>query len=154
MSKSKFVGVALATFVAASLTACSGDDDSGYVSETRKAQDYAYETALGMPWDMLERAVKSGNMSLYIPKSYKSEKENTQPPFMMMTSTSSPIGVTAGVFFETKRSNEIQSVKVNGGKCKIELERSFGLSGDIECDAKSVSKIEIETTAGKFAYKF
>ena len=150
MSKSKFVGVALATLVAASLTACGGDDDSGYVSETRKAQDYAYETALGMPWDMLERAIKSGNMSLYIPKSYKSEKENTQPPFMMMTS----VGGVAGVFFETKRSNEIQSVKVNGGKCKIELERSFGLGGDIECDAKSVSKIEIETTAGKFAYKF
>ena len=150
MSKSKFVGVALATFVAASLMACGGDDDSGYVSEIRKAQDYAYETALSMPWDMLDKAVKSGNMSLYIPKSYKSEKPNTQPPFMMMTSA----GGVAGVFFETKRSNEIQSVKVNGGKCEIELDKSFGLSGDIKCDAKSVSTIEIETNAGKFTYKF
>ena len=149
MSKSKFVGVALATFVAASLTACGGDDDSGYMSETRKAQDYAYETALSMPWDMLDKAVKSGNMSLYIPKSYKSEKPNTQPPFVILMEQ----GEQSGIAFEARRFNEIKSFTINGGKCESGKIES-GAMAQIKCDAKSVSTIEIETNAGKFTYKF
>lgn len=135
MSKSKFLGVALATCMAASLTAC----DSGYVEETRKPNDYIAD------WNMAERY----GVKAIIPKSYKSEKPNTQPPFVILMEQ----GEQSGIAFEARRFNEIKSFTINGGKCESGKIES-GAKAQIKCDAKSVSKIEIDTIAGKFTYKF
>ena len=136
----KFVLTSVLAFVAVGFVAC----DSGYVEETRKPQEYLDK------WN--EVADQAGEVT--IPKSYKSEKENTQPPFIVLIGQ----GNKGGVVFENKRVDEIQSFKVNGGKCeasKIRKDTSgrpaFAL---LKCDAKSVSKIELDTSAGKFTYKF
>ena len=135
MSKSKFLGVALATCMAASLTAC----DSGYVEETRKPNDYIAD------WNMAERY----GVKAIIPKSYKSEKENTQPPFVILMEQ----GEQSGIAFEARRFDEIKSFTINGGKCESGKIES-GAKAQIKCDANSVSKIEIDTITGKFTYKF
>lgn len=136
MSKSKFLGIALATFVAASLTAC----DSGYVEETRKPNDYIAD------WNMAEQRY---GVKAIIPKSYKSEKPNTQPPFVILMEQ----GKQSGIAFEARRFDEIKSFTINGGKCESGKIES-GAKAQIKCDANSVSKIEIDTIAGKFTYKF
>ena len=62
-------------------------------------------------------------------------------------------GEQSSIAFEARRFNEIKSFTINGGKCESGKIES-GAKAQIKCDAKSVSKIEIETNAGKFTYKF
>ncbi len=131
----KLVLASVLAFVAAGFVAC----DSGYVEETRKPNDYIAD------WNMAERY----GVKAIIPKSYKSEKPNTQPPFVILMEQ----GEQSGIAFEARRFNEIKSFTINGGKCESGKIES-GAKAQIKCDAKSVSKIEIETNAGKFTYKF
>lgn len=115
--------------------------DSGYVEETRKPNDYIAD------WNMAERY----GVKAIIPKSYKSEKPNTQPPFVILMEQ----GENSGIAFEAGRFNEIKSFTINGGKCESgKIESGVSAKAQIKCDAKSVSKIEIDTIAGKFTYKF
>lgn len=132
----KLVLVSVLAFVAAGFVAC----DSGYVEETRKPNDYIAD------WNM---AVERYGVKAIIPKSYKSEKPNTQPPFVILMEQ----GEQSGIAFEARRFNEIKSFTINGGKCESGKIES-GAMAQIKCDAKSVSTIEIETNAGKFTYKF
>ncbi len=131
----KLVLASVLAFVAAGFVAC----DSGYVEETRKPNDYIAD------WNMAERY----GVKAIIPKSYKSEKPNTQPPFVILMEQ----GEQSGIAFEARRFNEIKSFTINGGKCESGKIES-GAKAQIKCDAKSVSTIEIETNAGKFTYKF
>ena len=119
--------------------------DSGYVEETRKPQDYIAD------WS---RAVEQGFKAI-IPKSYKGGKGNTQPPFIILIS----LEKQGAILVENKRFDEIQSFKVNDGKCEVGRTRNGSSdeepsAAEIKCDAKSVSKIELDTSAGKFTYKF
>ncbi len=132
----KLVLASVLAFVAAGFVAC----DSGYVEETRKPNDYIAD------WNM---AVERYGVKAIIPKSYKSEKPNTQPPFVILMEQ----GEQSGIAFEARRFNEIKSFTINGGKCESGKIES-GAMAQIKCDAKSVSTIEIETNAGKFTYKF
>ena len=132
----KLVLASVLAFVAVGFVAC----DSGYVEETRKPNDYIAD------WNM---AVERYGVKAIIPKSYKSEKPNTQPPFVILMEQ----GEQSGIAFEARRFNEIKSFTINGGKCESGKIES-GAMAQIKCDAKSVSKIEIETNAGKFTYKF
>ena len=132
----KLVLASVLAFVAAGFVAC----DSGYVEETRKPNDYIAD------WNM---AVERYGVKAIIPKSYKSEKPNTQPPFVILMEQ----GEQSGIAFEARRFNEIKSFTINGGKCESGKIES-GAKAQIKCDAKSVSKIEIDTIAGKFTYKF
>ena len=131
----KLVLASVLAFVAAGFVAC----DSGYVEETRKPNDYIAD------WNMAERY----GVKAIIPKSYKSEKPNTQPPFVILMEQ----GEQSGIAFEARRFDEIKSFTINGGKCESGKIES-GAKAQIKCDAKSVSTIEIETNAGKFTYKF
>lgn len=139
----KLVVTGALAFMVLNFVAC----DSGYVEETRKPNDYIAE------WNRVEKGIKAGEITLYTPKSYKSEKANTQPPYMILMSVK---GEGSGAVFEPKRSDEVQSIKVNGGKCEIgeSQKREIGLAILLKCPLESVSKIEIETNAGKFTYKF
>ena len=132
----KLVLASVLAFVAVGFVAC----DSGYVEETRKPNDYIAD------WNM---AVERYGVKAIIPKSYKSEKPNTQPPFVILMEQ----GEQSGIAFEARRFNEIKSFTINGGKCESGKIES-GAMAQIKCDAKSVSTIEIETNAGKFTYKF
>ena len=132
----KLVLASVLAFVAAGFVAC----DSGYVEETRKPNDYIAD------WNM---AVERYGVKAIIPKSYKSEKPNTQPPFVILMEQ----GKQSGIAFEARRFNEIKSFTINGGKCESGKIES-GAMAQIKCDANSVSKIEIDTIAGKFTYKF
>lgn len=132
----KLVLASVLAFVAVGFLAC----DSGYVEETRKPNDYIAD------WNM---AVERYGVKAIIPKSYKSEKPNTQPPFVILMEQ----GKQSGIAFEARRFDEIKSFTINGGKCESGKIES-GAMAQIKCDAKSVSKIEIETNAGKFTYKF
>ena len=132
----KLVLASVLAFVAAGFVAC----DSGYVEETRKPNDYIAD------WNMAEQRY---GVKAIIPKSYKSEKPNTQPPFVILMEQ----GEQSGIAFEARRFNEIKSFTINGGKCESGKIES-GAKAQIKCDAKSVSTIEIETNAGKFTYKF
>lgn len=132
----KLVLASVLAFVAAGFVAC----DSGYVEETRKPNDYITD------WNM---AVERYGVKAIIPKSYKSEKPNTQPPFVILMEQ----GKQSGIAFEARRFDEIKSFTINGGKCESGKIES-GAMAQIKCDAKSVSTIEIETNAGKFTYKF
>ena len=132
----KLVLASVLAFVAVGFVAC----DSGYVEETRKPNDYIAD------WNM---AVERYGVKAIIPKSYKSEKPNTQPPFVILMEQ----GKQSGIAFEARRFNEIKSFTINGGKCESGKIES-GAMAQIKCDAKSVSTIEIETNAGKFTYKF
>ena len=131
----KLVLASVLAFVAVGFVAC----DSGYVEETRKPNDYIAD------WNMAERY----GVKAIIPKSYKSEKPNTQPPFVILMEQ----GEQSGIAFEARRFDEIKSFTINGGKCESGKIES-GAMAQIKCDAKSVSTIEIETNAGKFTYKF
>ena len=132
----KLVLASVLAFVVVGFVAC----DSGYVEETRKPNDYIAD------WNM---AVERYGVKAIIPKSYKSEKPNTQPPFVILMEQ----GKQSGIAFEARRFNEIKSFTINGGKCESGKIES-GAMAQIKCDAKSVSTIEIETNAGKFTYKF
>lgn len=132
----KLVLASVLAFVVVGFLAC----DSGYVEETRKPNDYIAD------WNM---AVERYGVKAIIPKSYKSEKPNTQPPFVILMEQ----GKQSGIAFEARRFDEIKSFTINGGKCESGKIES-GAMAQIKCDAKSVSKIEIETNAGKFTYKF
>lgn len=132
----KFVLTSVLAFVAVGFVAC----DSGYVEETRKPNDYIAD------WNM---AVERYGVKAIIPKSYKSEKENTQPPFVILMKQ----GEQSGIAFEAGRFDEIKSFTINGGKCEVGKIENKAMAG-IKCDAKSVSKIEIDTNFGKFTYKF
>lgn len=132
----KLVLASVLAFVVVGFVAC----DSGYVEETRKPNDYIAD------WNM---AVERYGVKAIIPKSYKSEKPNTQPPFVILMEQ----GEQSGIAFEARRFNEIKSFTINGGKCESGKIES-GAMAQIKCDAKSVSTIEIETNAGKFTYKF
>ena len=126
-------------FVAVGFMGC----DSGYVKETRDA-----ENAI-----ILLGQMKKGGVSVRSPKSYKAEKPNTQPPLIVLATDSSSV-----ILVETNRKNEINDIKVD----KCELSKDWKTSGDFEavgainikCDAKTIDKIELETQAGKFTYKF
>lgn len=143
----KFVVASVLAFMAAGFVACSGDDDNGYVSETRKPQDYI------TIWDELKGAEAKG-AKFIIPKSYKSEK----PPFIMLMGGGDEHYIVVENIVKNKRFDEIQSFKINDGKCEIEKIRRSGSTDPsvvkIKCDVKSVSKIEIDTIAGKVTYKF
>ena len=79
MSKSKFLGVALATFVAASLTACGGGEEKE--TRTPSSSDKAAASEMG------------GDLA--VPKSYVREKKaDTLPPFIVVVGSNE-----AGSFF-------------------------------------------------------
>lgn len=144
MSKSKFVGVALATFVAASLTACGGGEEK----ETRAVPSGWNESV-------------DGASRLIAPKSYVRENKSVTPPFVaIMVATKEKDGMDGFIILADEQSQkDIIDVKVNNGECKVRYRQGGGMGpmivmghwSDEKCDIKQV---ELTTKAGKVTYKF
>lgn len=137
MSKSKFVGVALATFVAASLMACGGGEEKE--TRTPSSSDKAAASEMG------------GDLA--VSKSYVREKKaDTLPPFIVVVGSNE-----AGSFFvQQKDSDEIidgKATSKSGEDCSF---RSMGgVSGLKDCGPNEVAIIEVTTkSSGKVTYKF
>ena len=149
MSKSKFVGVALATCMAASFMACGGGEEK----ETR---------ALPSEWTGLYEMQAS---DLIIPKSYVRENKSVTPPFIATFSASGAkkqgedFGERLSILADEQSQKDIIDVKVNNGECKIRYRQGGGMGpmivmghwSDEKCDIKQV---ELTTKAGKVTYKF
>ena len=138
MSKSKFLGVALATLVAASLTACGGSEEK----ETR---------AVPSDWND-----KTEGVSFVAPKSYVRENKSVTPPFIAAFEDEDGLMILA----DEQSQKDIVDIKVNNGECKAKYEggnmgpvivmEAF-LRGEKKCNVKQV---ELTTKAGKVTYKF
>ena len=139
MSKSKFLGVALATFVAASLTACGGGEEK----ETR---------AVPSGWNEL-----ASGANLIAPKSYVRENKSVTPPFVaIMVATKEKDGADRFIILADEQSQkDIVDMKVNNGECKAQYMgngKDPGIAMEMRfCDIKQV---ELTTKAGKVTYKF
>ena len=139
MSKSKFLGVALATFVAASLTACGGGEEK----ETR---------AVPSGWNEL-----ASGANLIAPKSYVRENKSVTPPFVaIMVATKEKDGADGFIILADEQSQkDIVDMKVNNGECKAQYMghgKDPGIAMEMRfCDIKQV---ELTTKAGKVTYKF
>ena len=139
MSKSKFVGVALATFVAASFMACGGGEEK----ETR---------AVPSGWNEL-----ASGANLIAPKSYVRENKSVTPPFVaIMVATKEKDGADMFIILADEQSQkDIVDMKVNNGECKAQYMgngKDPGIAMEMRfCDIKQV---ELTTKAGKVTYKF
>lgn len=139
MSKSKFLGVALATFVVASLTACGGGEEK----ETR---------AVPSGWNEL-----ASGANLIAPKSYVRENKSVTPPFVaIMVATKEKDGADMFIILADEQSQkDIVDMKVNNGECKAQYMgngKDPGIAMEMRfCDIKQV---ELTTKAGKVTYKF
>lgn len=139
MSKSKFLGVALATFVAASLMACGGGEEK----ETR---------AVPSGWNEL-----ASGANLIAPKSYVRENKSVTPPFVaIMVATKEKDGADMFIILADEQSQkDIVDMKVNNGECKAQYMgngKDPGIAMEMRfCDIKQV---ELTTKAGKVTYKF
>lgn len=140
MSKSKFVGVALATFVAASLMACGGGEEK----ETRAVPSGWNESV-------------DGASRLIAPKSYVRENKSVTPPFVaIMVATKEKDGMDGFIILADEQSQkDIVDMKVNNGECKAQYMgngKDPGIAMEMRfCDIKQV---ELTTKAGKVTYKF
>ena len=141
MSKSKFVGIALATFVAASLTACGGGEEKE--TRTPSSNDKAAASEMG------------GDLA--VPKSYVREKKTgTLPPFIVLMGND----MMGSSFGFDKNGDEILNIKAtskNGEDCRAgyDGDERGGVGGLRECAPNEVATIEVTTkSSGKVTYKF
>ena len=142
MSKSKFVGVALATFVAASLTACGGSEEK----ETRAVPSHWNDKA----------------MSFVAPKSYVRENKSVTPPFVAISvATKEKDGMDGfAIAADEQSQKDIVDIKVNNGECKARLTTEmFNNAGEspliaMEMNFCDIKQVELTTKAGKVTYKF
>lgn len=151
-AKTKILGVALATFVAVSLTACG----SGEEKETR------------VPSSELKAEAKGGKL-LAVPKSYVREKKtDTPPPFIVLMGEERDESIPrysllSSAFILEKNGDEILSIKATNKKgedcgARYDTIKQSGIvsgMGEIKCDYKEVAVIEATTkSSGKVSYKF
>ena len=143
-AKTQILGVALATFVAASLTACGGSGEK----ETRAVPSH---------WNDKEKGV-----SFVAPKSYVRENKSVTPPFIAAAVFTKERDGADGFMIaaDEQSQKDIVDIKVNNGECKARLTtKTFNNAGEspllaMEMNFCDIKQIELTTKAGKVTYKF